>query len=289
MFSCHKCAKKFTTEHGLTIHLQHCNDLLKENNPICKSKKKYFIFLLSAIVCILLINTVAIFKINEKLEGLVPPKGKLILIKPTNCPQCQDLEAIKKTIQSQDLEIIKESEIISSDNKSQELIKKFEIKKLPALIFESERKIKTSLRQVFEKDSRVVGKTAFIWEQNLPPYFDLTTKKVTGLVDVVFLTNKNCSDCYDVVKTQKPILESFGIKFASEKMIDVASPEGQNLIKKYSIKAAPTIILSKEASAYPQLTQVWQQIGTIEPDGNFVFRKIEVLQVKYENLEEVSK
>ena len=60
----------------------------------------------------------------------------------------------------------------------------------------------------------------------------------------------------------------------SEKTVDIASDEGKALIKKYSIKSVPTIILSKDADAYPALKQIWQQVGSVEEDGNYVFREV---------------
>ena len=41
----------------------------------------------------------------------------------------------------------------------------------------------------------------------------------------------------------------------------------------------PTIILSKEASAYPRLTAVWKDVGTVEEDGTYIFRKTELMGV----------
>ncbi|MBS3108477.1 hypothetical protein J4409_01265 [Candidatus Woesearchaeota archaeon] len=56
------------------------------------------------------------------------------------------------------------------------------------------------------------------------------------------------------------------------------------MVKKYGIKAAPTIILSEEASVYNVLNGIWSQVGTVESDGVYVFRNIEVIGEIYKDL-----
>ena len=84
--------------------------------------------------------------------------------------------------------------------------------------------------------------------------------------------------------TQKPILSRFGMVFSAEKTVDVADKEGKNLIKKYAITNVPTIILSPETKKYHSIAKVWPQVGTIEKDGSFIFRKMETIRANYRDL-----
>ena len=75
-----------------------------------------------------------------------------------------------------------------------------------------------------------------------------------------------------------------GVYINNEKYVDVSSSEGKTLLSKYDITAIPTIILSKEISDYETIKKTLEQFGTFEQDGKFVFRKLDVLKVKYQDL-----
>jgi len=65
------------------------------------------------------------------------------------------------------------------------------------------------------------------------------------------------------------------VKTVSEDTYDISSPQGKDLIAKYNITKAPTLLISPEAKAYDTLTQVWTEVGTVESDGWYVFRATE--------------
>ena len=46
----------------------------------------------------------------------------------------------------------------------------------------------------------------------------------------------------------------------------------------------PTIILTGDADKYPSMTGVWPTVGTVEDDGAYIFRKVEVLRQTYKDL-----
>lgn len=90
---------------------------------------------------------------------------------------------------------------------------------------------------------------------------------------LILLTDKSCTECYPVSIHEK-ILSGFNFvpQDKDKKTVDYQSTEGKKLIAKYQIKLIPTIILGGDISAYPKLQQVWQQVGTVEKDGAYVFR-----------------
>ena len=85
--------------------------------------------------------------------------------------------------------------------------------------------------------------------------------------------------------TQTTILARFGIVLSGEKTVDIADNEGKALLEKYAITSVPTIILSAEAKAYSSLAKVWSQVGTIEEDDSFIFRKMGTIRANYRDLE----
>ena len=105
---------------------------------------------------------------------------------------------------------------------------------------------------------------------------DITEKKVKGLVTLTLLDDKSCIECYNV-SLHKLVLDRFNMYIEDERMVDITDSEGKYLINKYSITQVPTIILSGEVSEYTALTNIWDQVGTVEEDGSYVFRKLEVM------------
>ena len=53
--------------------------------------------------------------------------------------------------------------------------------------------------------------------------------------------------------------------------------EGQKLVARYQIKKLPTILLQGDLIENEALKQIWQGVGTIEEDNNFVFRTTELI------------
>ena len=96
------------------------------------------------------------------------------------------------------------------------------------------------------------------------------------LVDVAYLTDETCTDCYDV-RVHRTILSQLGIQFGREQVIDAASDDGMTLIDLYNISKIPTIILSPEAEDYDAFVSVWGEVGTKEDDGYYIFRAVDKL------------
>ncbi|MFA4831200.1 MAG: hypothetical protein WC862_05250 [Patescibacteria group bacterium] len=223
-------------------------------------------------------------KLNNAIEAAKPQPGSLILVIPQDCPACGDLSATSKKIKAQDIELAENKIIAAESDEGKTLIEKFGLQKLPALIFASPEKIKPRLKQSLETGARAAGEDTLIWEQNQPPYVDIKTNSVAGLVSLTYLTDKSCADCYDAAKTQRPILQRFGIAIIAENTVDISEAEGNQLIDAYRITALPTVILSSEAGEYKAFSDVWKQVGTIEEDGSFVFREMNALNATYKDL-----
>ena len=119
------------------------------------------------------------------------------------------------------------------------------------------------------------------------PYRDLEKGSIQGLVDVIYVIDKACSECYKPETTQRTILtQGYRMGIRSERTVDVSSYEGQNLITRYAITKVPTVLLSPEANEYSALKNVWKNVGTIETDGWYIFRQMNMLaKITYKDLE----
>ena len=216
--------------------------------------------------------------VNGDIKGLV----SAVILKDSNCKECSDtsLESIEKIIK-----VINKTTIEISSAEGQEYKTKYNITKLPTMIFSKELwdyDYAYDINQNWVKIGTIEKDGSYVARIVSPPYKDLEENKIVGLTDIILLSDKTCATCYNV-SINLDILEKYGLVFGSEKTIDVSSNEGKDLIAKYNINLVPAFILSKDASVYTALMQIWAQIGTTETDESYVFRAAEEMGV-YKNL-----
>ena len=207
--------------------------------------------------------------ISNKVEGRV----SLTLITDPTCTECTDLGVI--------VDQLKQLITISSENtltkdQASDLIQKYSITKIPSIILSKDASVYPTISEDWKQIGTIEIDGTFIARDINPPYLDLTTNEIKGIVDVIYITDKSCSECYNAT-VHKQILDNFGIYVNKEETRDIA--DSTALISKYNIDKVPTLILSKEVSAYPRLTAVWKDVGTVEEDGTYIFRKTEVMGV----------
>lgn len=203
------------------------------------------------------------------------PDLELTMIVDPDCTDCSDispLEDFLKQFGDVDADTIKPDSF-----EGKRLIKKYGIERLPSAIVTGELDKAAELKSQWEQFGTVTD-DALVLSNTPPPFLNLTSGEVQGLVEITFLADESCTGCYDP-QLHKQALVSFGLtKFSKETIVDISSAEGKALLKKYNIKAAPTVILSSGASEYPGLSQIWKNVGTIESDGSYVFRTMTAIK-----------
>ncbi len=208
---------------------------------------------------------------NDSIYGYV----SIIEIKPPQCKECgklNNMSEFRKMISH--LCYIKQYLLADYDtNLSQELIKKYNITRLPAVIMSPEANDYDILSNKW-KDIGITKKDGYLITTSLtPPFYSIPEKRVVGLINITYLYNPNCSICYNYT-VHKTVLERFYVYIENEKAVSIYSREGKELVKKYNITAVPTFIASPDLKYYKDLMKVWEQVGTREKDGYFVFRNM---------------
>ncbi len=208
-----------------------------------------------------------------------------ILTDPS-CSQCLDPKLTIEAYKKAGIKITEQKEVVWNSQEGQNLISQYKITKLPTFILSSDidlyDNVKSSWSQIgtVEQDKTYVARNLFM------PYRDIEKGQIVGLVNLVYLTDAACTDCYNPEQVQKPILtRGFGVGLASERTVDVNSVEGQELVGQYKITKVPTILLSSDADQYAGLKNVWPSVGTIETDGRYIFREMaRIGNVTYKDL-----
>jgi|TARA_B100001964_G_scaffold244791_1_gene327925 hypothetical protein len=205
--------------------------------------------------------------ITKKIIG----KVSSIIINDKNCEVCTDFSLAINNLKQDGVFIDKEEEFDFSQTKAKELIDKFSIEKLPALLLSDNIDAYPSIAQSLKQTA--LKKQNYYVIESQAPYVETGNGKIRGLVDLSMLDDSTCLECYDA-EIHKSILARFALAIDEEEKVDISSEKGKQLISKYDIESAPTIILTGDLEVYENFNIVWPQVGTVEDDGAYVFRTI---------------
>ncbi len=189
----------------------------------------------------------------------------------TDCPRCYNVVSfVGGLAQSKRVKLTDVRTVDPAAAEGAALLTTYAIQRLPAFILNGEvPKLLQALPQLASYGKTQGG--AFVGTKLPAPYVEVATGKVRGEFSAVYVTENQCRECYDPTLNRQA-LQQLGMVPLSEKKIDRSDPEGQRLVKQYAITTTPTVILTGDLAAYPGFDQVWNNIGTIEPDGAYVFR-----------------
>jgi len=216
--------------------------------------------------------------------GEVVGRVSLTIINASSCSGCFSPTGLPASVFLQGgVKISNVKTLDANSSEAKALISKYNLTRLPGIVVSKD----LSAYQILLKDWDIFGSEepdgSFVW-RNVSPYVSIGTGEVKGKASLVSLVDGACSSCYDI-SIQHQILGNFGLVFSRNVTYDINSTDGKALIAKYNITAAPTVVLSQEASLYPLFVRVWPQVGTTEPDGSFVFRNMAALRgVSYRDL-----
>lgn len=208
------------------------------------------------------------------------------IISDPSCSQCIDPKLTIASFKKAGVKITDQREAIWSSYEGQQIISQYKITKLPTFILSSDIDLYNNVKSNWANIGTVETDKTYVARNLFLPYRDLEKGQILGLVDLIYLTDSSCADCYKAVDVQKPILkQGYGVGIRLERNVDVSSGEGQGLVSKYKITKVPTILISAEADQYANLKNVWKNVGTVESDGWYVFREMQQLRgVVYKDL-----
>ncbi len=214
--------------------------------------------------------------IKASAEKQRPANLHLTLV-TNDCQNCFDMNQVAAFVKKQEnVKIILERNLLDTDKEAQGLIAENKIKSLPALIITGE--VSQSNIAPLWDNLGVQPLNGAVVLSDMPPYYSLDARKVVGLVQAIRLTDNSCAECYDV-EAHMQILPRFGIYVDKSLTYDISSNNSKELLQKYNITKVPTIILSSDASVYLGLNQIWNQVGTVEEDGSYIFRATEQMGI----------
>ncbi|MBI4143556.1 hypothetical protein HY487_01585 [Candidatus Woesearchaeota archaeon] len=208
-------------------------------------------------------------------------KGRVMLyhLKAPACDKCNNLTLLIEQIRAGGVKIVEEKIVYSGSSEGNQLASKYKVDFAPTIILSEDAGFYPLIAQAWEQvGNKENGSYVFRGGLAYPahPFINLTTGKLVGIVDIIYLTDKSCAECYDAGEHKNVLSQSFGIKFGKEETIDAGDAKGKELIAKYNITKIPTVILSDEAKVYPS-SEPLRQFFSVEKDGSYIFRVTEAI------------
>jgi len=215
-------------------------------------------------------------------------EAKVTLISANDCGKnCWDTQLFLDALTAQNIKIVSKKSYSVGGwwpfNGSNKLVKDFQITKLPTVIIEFTGKDKPDINKFFSPTLGNVINGKFVLTKILAPYYDIASKQLKGKIQVTYLTDSSCVECYDVNK-HAVALKNLGVGSDGSKTIDISSDEGKALVSQYKITKVPTVLISGEVAEYAVLNEAWSQVGTIAPDGTYIFTAVDLMGDSYKNL-----
>lgn len=239
--------------------------------------------LFAVLIILFAVNIFNLNKIGSFLSG-DPVEMTITVINPTlqQCDDCFDTSSVLGFLtNSKEIKITDKKVVTPESSEYENLIKKYGIKNLPAVIVSGDIENRKTIEIIKSLPGKDIKDSIVL--QDLLPYYDIKTNTKKGFLDVVILEDKSCKDCFD--NTQyTTTLERFRMKIATSSVYDISSAKGKFYVKKYNIKKIPTMLILKSANDYPGFKNLWKQVGTIESDGVFVFREVQKVSSKFKNI-----
>ena len=249
----------------------------KEVRKEQKDRRSILIILAVAVVAIVAVNTFLISstgsflgeKIEEYKEETRPAVLQITKI-DLECENCFDIDVHFNGIKSSDTtDVTDETVMTFPSSEAQELIDKYSIDKLPTMIIEGEVS-KPNVAPNFDSLIKFDDETV-IFNQQEPPYYDVSEKKIIGQVTLTLIEDSTCSECADLLGVLAQLRQQ-NVAIVNEVIIDYTSPQASSLIQKYNIDKIPSVVISAEIGVYDNVQQQLLSIGTFENDGVYVLR-----------------
>ncbi len=223
----------------------------------------------------------------DLVTGDVIGRVTIITLEDSSCAECSPLKLLVESMKAQGVAITENKSFDIGSIKAKELIKRYNITKVPAILLSEDAALYPQIGEVWDSIGTYEPDGMLVQREVVPPYRDLATGEIKGLVSMISLVDSSCEECYSI-SLHKLSLARFGVKIADEKQLDISSAEDSeeayDLIEKYNITEIPTIILSPEAEDYDYFITIWESVGSIEKDGRFIFRSNPAMNAPYKDL-----
>ena len=161
---------------------------------------KILVGLLIALIAVYGVNIVAVngtlAVLQEKVNEQKPAEVELVILADASCKDCFSPSLIVDALkQAENVNILKEETIEFSSERGKELISQLGIEKIPTIVILGETG-KDNVKALWGNEWKETENGVFFMNV-LPPYRNLASGTIGGLVELTELKDSSCADCFD--------------------------------------------------------------------------------------------
>lgn len=155
------------------------------------------------------------------------------------------------------------------------LITQYNLKRLPSILVSPSATDYKYIDRFSGELGFTTAKDGWLYNDKNPPFLVLESGNVRGIVNVIMISDENCITCFNPSVAFRQFFQTYDVVVGQTNYFGYDSNEGKDLIDQYNLRHLPALIANQEVLFYPKLSSEWQtEWGTIEGDGNFVFRAV---------------
>ncbi len=201
-------------------------------------------------------------------SGKFVGRVKITHLSDASCKNCTSLKPLTDAFRSAKVEIAEEKSVEYNSAEGNELIIKFGVQHIPAVIISKDITEYAAFRNMPQQLNTTEKEGFYALHATAPPYRLLKENRIIGLVDITNIVDKSCAKCSNM--TVALVLKQSGVFVNSEKTVDYNSSEGKELAQGYGITALPSMLVSKDVDDYSNLQQYWSRVNKTLKNSTYV-------------------
>lgn len=204
--------------------------------------------------------------------------ASLTIIRAPSCDLCTGgdslAEDVSMILAGEGVAALPPRNLSSSQPEAKALMAKYAITSLPALIVTGN--VSSRLVSDWAGVGTVEGDGALVSRIAYPPYYNVTSGRLEGVVEAVAIGASGCAECMNASIFLTRLEEDPRIMMALAKKTELmdSDAEAAALIAKYKIASLPALLLSPGAAAYPFFMSSILPDCSLEGDGWYVLRTV---------------
>ena len=179
--------------------------------------------------------------------------------------QSNEIQLLLKNIKIKEAKKIEAGSVIGK-----KLVEKYHLGFAPALVFSREVRDYNFFDQ-FAPLGSIESDGSFVVRAKFPPYKDLDSNTVRGLLSVIMIEPTQCWACRDAKDLLAFLNSRLGLRFSKVSVIDANTANAHALSSQYSIQYAPAALIQGNLMLYNGMEDTWPKIGRVFKDGVYAF------------------
>lgn len=204
---------------------------------------------------------------RKRFVGLV----NLTEITDSSCEKCFDpRQSREMNLLLSNIKVKGVNEVEAGSVNGKKIIEKYHLSFAPALIFSGGLRDYNFFKQ-FAPLGSIESDGSFVVRTKYPPYKDLDSNTVKGLLSITVIDPTQCWACRDAKDMLAFLNSKLGLRFSSVNVIDANTPSAKDLSEQYSIQYAPAALITGNINLYPGMQEAFPKIGRVFKNGVYAF------------------